>query len=452
MTEYKKINGVDVPIDKTIYPNIAYPNMKVPGIDPLLTTEYDTTDLFKKVVNGKISDNGKSFKKLTLEDRLKEKYDYNKNQKIPYDNVKSMMKHYNYSKSLCKTILRGKNDNQYEISPLPYYYENNDINKMDEFLNIIDHDMVNYNKETIEKYFKVNIPTNEEDLKDLKQNCNDFYKTYCELINSDLKEAYKNNFDTDNLGKYENMCTCYQDLYKDYLSDKEYKNLQVFNADDKKIENISGEIAGKSTKELLNNGGLMISQNCYVNNTQLNDSNKSNNMTSDNYFYAPSKWNNQGAVNISVCQNTLDANTVQAINQGKISVNQGNVCSAGLNNEITDNPTSETPTQQTTTSTTSNNTTPSNNTTSDKTTSTNNTQSDKTTSSNNTPSNNSTSQSNTPNENIKQVEEKLQEKNNTESKDKNDNTLLYLGVGGGLSLCCCITVILILFFVLKKKK
>ena len=105
MSGTRKIRNADIVVE----PNskIAYPTMAVQNIDPLLTTEYNVD--FNKEINGRILDkpssDGSIFEKISLTNRLKEKYgldltSLNSNGKNENKNqIEPMLKHYNYSKS-----------------------------------------------------------------------------------------------------------------------------------------------------------------------------------------------------------------------------------------------------------------------------------------------------------------------------------------------------------------
>ena len=78
-------------------------------------------------------------------------------------------------------------------------------------------------------------------------------------------------------------------------------------------------------QQILNNGGLMISDKCY--NTHTKNENQSIKIR-----YAPSTdWNQINQTNIVICNNMIDMNdtNIEAKEQGKISFNQKSVCSAG---------------------------------------------------------------------------------------------------------------------------
>ena len=126
--------------------------------------------------------------------------------------------------------------------------------------------------------------------------CNNFYKVYCEKLNSMLKEKFGDKFDTSMLGEYENMCLCYQDLYKDYLPKRIYKGFSA-----PKNGDIAADVANNQLQQILNNGGLMISDKCYNTHTK-NDS------QSIKIRYAPSTdWNQINQANIVICNKQISS-------------------------------------------------------------------------------------------------------------------------------------------------
>lgn len=475
--------------------DIEYPTFtsKI-GIDPLLCrVDNDADNIFNLEVNGNLCDKqpGQSdsckgdnvFIKQSMINRISNKYgdttfiNNNKNKLI------AMMKHPNYSKSLCHNTLNKASyvdKMTYSQAVLPYNYEycdkdspcNNYKNTIYEKTNTIPHNMVNYgskddnntslSSDIFDNQTNNNIVNNNNEL------CNNFYKVYCEKLNSMLKEKFGDKFDTSMLGEYENMCLCYQDLYKDYLPKRIYKGFSA-----PKNGDIAADVANNQLQQILNNGGLMISDKCY--NTHTKNDNQSIKIR-----YAPSTdWNQINQANIVICNNMIDMNdtNIEANEQGKILFNQKSACSAG-DSTVPDN-----------THTTPNNTPSTDNKTNDNSNITNNNQTNNNQTNNNQPNNNQTnindntetknneqllnesdnkvsnsnnSNINVPNDsnindlnnsninypNINDSNTNLESTNNIMDKIKENKT--YVGIGGGVSLCCCCICCICIIMILSK--
>ena len=484
--------------------DIEYPTFtsKI-GIDPLLCrVDNDADNILNLEVNGNLCDKqpGQSdsckgdnvFIKQSMINRISNKYgdttfiNNNKNKLI------AMMKHPNYSKSLCHNTLNKASyvdKMTYSQAVLPYNYEycdkdspcNNYKNTIYEKTNTIPHNMVNYgskddnntslSSDIFDNQTNNNIVNNNNEL------CNNFYKVYCEKLNSMLKEKFGDKFDTSMLGEYENMCLCYQDLYKDYLPKRIYKGFSA-----PKNGDIAADVANNQLQQILNNGGLMISDKCY--NTHTKNDNQSIKIR-----YAPSTdWNQINQANIVICNNMIDMNdtNIEANEQGKILFNQKSACSAGDSTVPNNTPSTpnNTPTTPNNTPSTPNNTPSTDNKTTDNSDITNNNQPN-----NNQPNNNQTnindntetknneqllnesnnkvsnannSNINVPNDsnindlnnsninypNINDSNTNLESTNNIMDKIKENKT--YVGIGGGVSLCCCCICCICIIMILSK--
>lgn len=458
--------------------DIEYPTFtsKI-GIDPLLCrVDNDADNILNLEVNGNLCDKqpGQSdsckgdnvFIKKSMTERLNNKYgdmtfiNNNKN------NIIAMMKHPNYSKSLChNTLNKGAYVDKmtYSQAVLPYNYDycdkdspcNNYKNTIYEKTNTIPHNMVNYgskddnntslSSEIFDNQTNNNIVNNNNEL------CNNFYKVYCEKLNSMLKEKFGDKFDTSMLGEYENMCLCYQDLYKDYLPNRIYKGFKP-----PKNGDIAADIANNQLQQILNNGGLMISDKCYNNNTK-NDDNKQ----STKIRYAPStNWNPINQTNIVICNNMIDMNdtNIEAKEQGKISFNQKSVCSAGDRpapdnepktddkisdkSDITDKETDIKDNTETKESETKDNELP------------NDSDANKDNKDSNINVPNDPNNPNINNPNINEPNINVPNSNSESTKDKIINKIkenkTYAGIGGGVSLCCCCICCICIIMILSK--
>ena len=464
--------------------DIEYPTFtsKI-GIDPLLCrVDNDADNILNLEVNGNLCDKqpGQSdsckgdnvFIKQSMINRISKKYgdttfiNNNKN------NIIAMMKHPNYSKSLChNTLNKGAYVDKmtYSQAVLPYNYEycdkdspcNNYKNTIYEKTNTIPHNMVNYGSkddknitplsgEIFDNQTNNNIVNNNNEL------CNNFYKVYCEKLNSMLKDKFGDKFDTSMLGEYENMCLCYQDLYKDYLPNRIYKGFKP-----PKNGDIAADIANNQLQQILNNGGLMISDKCYNNNTK-NDDNKQ----STKIRYAPStNWNPINQTNIVICNNMIDMNdtNIEAKEQGKISFNQKSVCSAGDlpahdnepktddktsdKSDITDKETDIKDNTETKESETKDNELPND---SDA----NKDNKDSNINVPNDPNNSNINDPNINDPNINDPNINNPNSNLDSTKDKIINKIkenkTYAGIGGGVSLCCCCICCICIIMILSK--
>lgn len=446
--------------------DIEYPTFtsKI-GIDPLLCrVDNDADNIFDLEVNGNLCDKqpGQNdsckgdnvFIKQSMINRISKKYGDTTFISNNQNNIIAMMKHPNYSKSLChNTLNKGAYVDKmtYSQAVLPYNYEycdkdspcNNYKNTIYEKTNTIPHNMVNYGSKDDKNITQLSgeifdNQTNNNIVNDNNELCNNFYKVYCEKLNSMLKDKFGDKFDTSMLGEYENMCLCYQDLYKDYLPKRIYKGFQP-----PKNGDIAANVADKQLQQILNNGGLMISDKCYNNNTK-NDDNKQ----STKIRYAPSTdWNPINQTNIVICNNMINMNdtNIEAKEQGKISFNQKSVCSAG------DPPASDNEPK------TDNKTTDKSDITDKETNIKDNTENKETETKDNELPNDSDANKdnkdsnvnvpnnpniNDPNSNLDSTKDKII------NKIKENKT--YAGIGGGVSLCCCCICCICIIMILSK--
>lgn len=444
--------------------DIEYPTFtsKI-GIDPLLCrVDNDADNIFTstKNINGNLCDKQKGYNdsckndndifiKKSMKDRIIDKYgnaDFiNKNT----DSIIAMMKHPNYSKSLCHNTLNKNNLDdtmKYSQAVLPYNYEycdknnitdkcNNYRNTIYEQTNTIPHDMINYkskdenntslSSEIFDNKTNTNIVDNNNDL------CNNFYKVYCEKLNSMLKDKFGDKFNTSMLGEYEKMCLCYQDMYKDYLPQRIYKG---FRAPDK--NNGTNQVTNQNLDQLLNNGGLMIDKSCYSQHTQ----------KKDKEIYAPdTNWEQINSSNIVICNNMLNMNdtNIEANEQSQISFNQEAFCSTG-------NP----PAPKT-----DDKTSDKSDITDKETNIKDNTEIKESETKDNELSNDSDANKDNKDSNIndpnKSNNSNINDSNNLEStKDKIINKIkenkTYAGIGGGVSLCCCCICCICIIMILSK--
>ena len=459
--------------------DIEYPTFtsKI-GIDPLLCrVDNDADNILNLEVNGNLCDKQPGhndsckgdnvFIKQSMINRISKKYgdttfiNNNKN------NIIAMMKHPNYSKSLChNTLNKGAYVDKmtYSQAVLPYNYEycdkdspcNNYKNTIYEKTNTIPHNMVNYGSkddknitplsgEIFDNQTNNNIVNNNNEL------CNNFYKVYCEKLNSMLKEKFGDKFDTSMLGEYENMCLCYQDLYKDYLPNRIYKGFKP-----PKNGDIAADIANNQLQQILNNGGLMISDKCYNNNTK-NDDNKQ----STKIRYAPStNWNPINQTNIVICNNMIDMNdtNIEAKEQGKISFNQKSVCSAGDLPAHDNEPKTDDKTSDKSDITDKETDIKDNTETKESETKDNELPNDSDANKDNKDSNINVPNINVPNDpnnsNINNPNINDPNSNLDSTKDKIINKIkenkTYAGIGGGVSLCCCCICCICIIMILSK--
>lgn len=426
--------------------NIEYPTFtsKI-GIDPLLCrVDNDADNIFSstKNINGNLCDKQKGqtdscqsdndvFIKKSMKERIRDKYGNTKFIDENTNSIIAMMKHPNYSKSLCHNTLNKDKLNditKYSQAVLPYNYDycdkndetdkcNNYRNTIYEQTNTIPHDMINY-KSKDEKNTSLSSEifgnkTNTDIVDNNNDLCNNFYKVYCEKLNSMLKDKFGDKFNTSMLGEYENMCLCYQDMYKDYLPQRIYKGFRAPSGN-----NATNKITDQNLDQLLNNGGLMIDDSCYSQHTQANDK----------AIYAPdTNWEPINSANIVICNNMLNMNdtNIEANEQSNISFNQEAVCS-------TSNPTPKTDDKTTDKSAI----TDKDNQTDIK----DNTETKDNELPNDT--NKDTNKDSNVNDPNKSNDSNVNDSNNLEStKDKIINKIkenkTYAGIGGGVSLCCC---------------
>lgn len=422
--------------------DIEYPTFtsKI-GIDPLLCrVDNDADNILTKNINGNLCDKQKGqtdsckndndvFIKKTMKERINDKYGNTKFIDENTDSIIAMMKHPNYSKSLCHNTLNKNNLNdttKYSQAVLPYNYEycdkndttnkcNNYRNTIYEQTNTIPHDMINYKSkdnnntslstEIFDNKTNTDIVDNNNDL------CNNFYKVYCEKLNSMLKDKFGDKFDTSMLGEYENMCLCYQDLYKDYLPARVYNGF--YGKDEKDAASI---IANTGIKPILSNGAKMIDPVCDYRSTQIGTKGRYAPITDDN-------WDKTVSLNIAICNNTLNMNdtNIETNDDSTLKFNQSSLCSAN-----------STPTPDNTPKT------------DDKTTDKSDiTDKDDNKDSNINDSNKSNdSNINDSNSNLESTKDKII------NKIKENKT--YAGIGGGVSLCCCCICCICIIMALSK--
>lgn len=412
------------------------------GIDPLLCrVDNDADKIFDLNVNGNLCDKQKGqkdscqgdnvFIKQSMINRISNKYgdttfiNNNKNKII------AMMRHPNYSKSLCHNTLNKSSyvdKMTYSHAVLPYNYEycdknspcNNYKNTIYEKTNTIPHNMVNYGlKDDTNTSLSSEIFDNKSNNDIVNNNnelCNNFYKVYCEKLNSMLKDKFGDKFDTSMLGEYENMCLCYQDLYKDYLPAKVYNGF--YGKDEKDIAN---KIANTEIKPILENGAKMINPVCDYKATQ----------TGTKGRYAPitnEKWDKTVSLNVAICNNTLNMNdtNIESNDDSTIKFNQSSLCSANSTPNINNPPKTDDKTTDKSDITDKD----------DKTDITDkDNQSDTTNKDNQTDINDS-------NSNLESTKDKII------NKIKENKT--YAGIGGGVSLCCCCICCICIIMILSK--
>ena len=458
--------------------DIEYPTFtsKI-GIDPLLCrVDNDADNILNLEVNGNLCDKQPGhndsckgdnvFIKQSMINRISNKYGDTTFIRNNKNNIIAMMKHPNYSKSLChNTLNKGAYVDKmtYSQAVLPYNYEycdkdspcNNYKNTIYEKTNTIPHNMVNYGSkddknitplsgEIFDNQTNNNIVNNNNEL------CNNFYKVYCEKLNSMLKEKFGDKFDTSMLGEYENMCLCYQDLYKDYLPNRIYKGFSA-----PKNGDIAANVADKQLQQILNNGGLMISDKCY--NTHTKNENQSIKIR-----YAPSTdWNQINQTNIVICNNMIDMNdtNIEANEQGKILFNQKSACSAG--DSTAPNNTPNTDNKTTDNSDITDKETDIKDNTENKETETKDNElpneSDNKDSNINVPNDPNNSNINDPNINDPNINEPIINNPNSNSESTKDKIInkikenkTYAGIGGGVSLCCCCICCICIIMILSK--
>ena len=404
--------------------DIEYPTFtsKI-GIDPLLCrVDNDADNIFDLEVNGNLCDKQPGhndsckgdnvFIKQSMINRISKKYGDTTFISNNQNNIIAMMKHPNYSKSLCHNTLNKSSyvdKMTYSQAVLPYNYEycdkdspcNNYKNTIYEKTNTIPHNMVNYGSkddknitplsgEIFDNQTNNNIVNNNNEL------CNNFYKVYCEKLNSMLKDKFGDKFDTSMLGEYENMCLCYQDLYKDYLPARVYKGFYGKNEED-----IANVIANNEIKPILENGAKMIDAVCDHKETQIGTKGRYAPITNKN-------WNSETPLTIAICNNTLNMNdtNIESNDDSTIKFNQSSLCSANGNPTPDNTPKTD-----------------------DKTTD----KSDIT---------DKETDINDPNSNLESTKDKII------NKIKENKT--YAGIGGGVSLCCCCICCICIIMILSK--
>lgn len=441
--------------------DIEYPTFtsKI-GIDPLLCrVDNDADNIFDLEVNGNLCDKQKGhndsckgdnvFIKQSMTNRLNNKYGDNTFINNNKNKIIAMMKHPNYSKSLCHNTLNSNaysGKMTYSHAVLPYNYEycdskspcNNYKNTIYEKTNTIPHNMVNYgSKDENNTSLSSEIFDNETNNKIIDDSnnelCNNFYKVYCEKLNSMLKDKFGDKFDTSMLGEYENMCLCYQDLYKDYLPVRVYDGF--YGKDEKDIAN---EIANKEIKPILSNGAKMIDPVCDHKATQIGTKGRYAPITNEN-------WDKTVSVNIAICNNTLNMNdtNIESNDDSTIKFNQSSLCSANSNPNSNNTPKTDDKTTDKSDITDKETDIKDNTETKESETKDNKLPSD---------SDNKDSNANDPN---KSNNSNINDSNNLEStKDKIINKIkenkTYAGIGGGVSLCCCCICCICIIMILSK--
>lgn len=453
--------------------DIEYPTFtsKI-GIDPLLCrVDNDADNILDLKVNGNLCDKQPGhndsckgdnvFIKKSMTERLNDKYGDTTFISNNKNNIIAMMKHPNYSKSLCHNTLNKSSyvdKMTYSQAVLPYNYEycdkdspcNNYKNTIYEKTNTIPHNMVNYGSkddknitplsgEIFDNQTNNNIVNNNNEL------CNNFYKVYCEKLNSMLKDKFGDKFDTSMLGEYENMCLCYQDLYKDYLPARVYRGF--YGKDEKDIANV---IANNEIKPILENGAKMISPVCDHTQTQ-------NGTIKGRYAPITNKnWNSDVSINIAICNNTLNMNdtNIESNDESTIKFNQSSLCSTNSNptpntdnkttdkSDITDKETDIKDNTETKESETKDNEL-SNNSDANK---------DNKDSNINVPNDPNNSNINNPNINEPNINDPNSNLDSTKDKiiNKIKENKTYAGIGGGVSLCCCCICCICIIMILSK--
>ena len=457
--------------------DIEYPTFtsKI-GIDPLLCrVDNDADNILNLEVNGNLCDKqpGQSdsckgdnvFIKKSMTERLNDKYGDTTFIRNNKNNIIAMMKHPNYSKSLCHNTLNKASyvdKMTYSQAVLPYNYEycdkdspcNNYKNTIYEKTNTIPHNMVNYGSkddknitplsgEIFDNQTNNNIVNNNNEL------CNNFYKVYCEKLNSMLKEKFGDKFDTSMLGEYENMCLCYQDLYKDYLPARVYDGF--YGKDEKDIVN---KIANTEIKPILENGAKMISPVC--------DHTQTQNGIIIKGRYAPitnKNWNSDVSINIAICNNTLNMNdtNIESNDESTIKFNQSSLCSTNGNPTPDNTPNTDNKTTDKSDITDNNNQTNINDNTENKETETKDNEqlpneSDNKDSNINVPNINVPNDPNNSNINNPNINDPNSNLDSTKDKiiNKIKENKTYAGIGGGVSLCCCCICCICIIMILSK--
>lgn len=433
--------------------DIEYPTFtsKI-GIDPLLCRiDNDADNIFDLEVNGNLCDKQKGrkdsckgdnvFIKQSMTERLNNKYsNMMVNIKQPdKNNIIEMMKHPNYSKVLCHGTLSSANRKQYANAVLPYNYEGcTDANckqyknSIYEDTNTIPHTLINYSSNTDKALYEDQLNKVDTDNKEI---CNNFYKVYCEKLNSMLKDKFGDKFDTSMLGEYENMCLCYQDLYKDYLPARVYKGFYGKNEED-----IANVIANNEIKPILENGAKMIDAVCDHKETQIGTKGRYAPITNKN-------WNSETPLTIAICNNTLNMNdtNIESNDDSTIKFNQSSLCSANGNPTPDNTPKTDDKTTDKSDITDKETDIKDNTEIKESETKDNelsNANKDNKDSNINDPNKSNNSNINDPNSNLESTKDKII------NKIKENKT--YAGIGGGVSLCCCCICCICIIMILSK--
>ena len=250
------------------------------------------------------------------------------------------------------------------------------------------------------------------------------------------------------LGEYENMCLCYQDLYKDYLPARVYDGF--YGKDEKDIVN---KIANTEIKPILENGAKMISPVCDYTQTQ-NGTTKG--------LYAPmtnKNWNSDVSINIAICNNTLNMNdtNIESNDESTIKFNQSSLCSTNGNPTPDNTPNTDNKTTDKSDITDNNNQTNINDNTENKETETKDNEqlpneSDNKDSNINVPNINVPNDPNNSNINNPNINDPNSNLDSTKDKiiNKIKENKTYAGIGGGVSLCCCCICCICIIMILSK--
>mgnify|MGYP007025973099 CR=1 FL=1 len=416
--------------------DIEYPTFtsKI-GIDPLLCrVDNDADNIFNLEVNGNLCDKQKGqndscqgdnvFTKQLMIERLNQKYsnmmvDIKQPDK---NNIIEMMKHPNYSKVLCHGTLSPANRKQFADAVLPYNYDGCTDDNCKQYknsiygdTNTIPHTLINYSSSTDKAIYEDQLDKVDTENKEI---CNNFYKVYCEKLNSMLKDKFGDKFDTSMLGKYENMCLCYQDLYKDYLPARVYIGFSGFKENDAAQKLTDVEISSA-----LSNGAKMIDPVCDYQVTQIG--------TNGQGRYAPitnKNWNSEVSLNIAICNNTLNMNdtNIESNDDSTIKFNQSSLCSANSNPTPDNTPKTDDKTTDKSDIT-------------DKDNQTNIKDNTETKDNEQLPNDSNINDSNS---NLESTKDKII------NKIKENKT--YAGIGGGVSLCCCCICCICIIMALSK--
>ena len=311
---------------------IAYPDMKVKGINPLMTVvnQSENKDMLSEMINTNYKDNTfQEFNKEKLIDRINNKYPTTEELNI-YSNknkINDMLNHYNYSKTLCRYHLRGKS-NITNKAVMPYNYDGDtttySFSNVYKEINQKPVDLHNFNDNSILDPNDQAINTSDND--SLTNKCNLFYQGYCELINSELKEHYKQDFLPSMLSEYEPMCKCYEDItVVDLISNQDKQKTYIKNNDG------TIDIANNIQNQMLKNRGVMISENCYNSKSQYRIVKEKSGAN----YYSPKEEVQPNNINMSICTNSsvIEGKISQSGNSN-LNVNQSANCGAYFNQII----------------------------------------------------------------------------------------------------------------------